>query len=66
MNTEINETAPISIGQNHMIDLDKIKTVDDIKYLVLTYFNVHRNGCLYLNENCEWFDKLKHLIKEEP
>ena len=61
------ELQVISSGKEYPIDLDKIQTIDDVKYLLFAFCNVpHPNSArtLSLNENCVWFDNLKHLIKE--
>lgn len=62
--TYAGELQVIGNGKNYPIDIEKIQTINDVKYLLLAFINVPNGQCLYLNENCVYFDKLKHLIKE--
>lgn len=60
-------SATIWQGKDYEIDVDKIQTLEDLKYLFFALAGLRRDYKIYLNETSDWFNELKHLIKnEEP
>ena len=60
-----NYTGELTIHnpERYPIDINKITTLDDVKYLLLATLDTgNPSHKLFLSKDCTYFDKLKHLI----